>query len=326
LEQAVAQGVQAVEARLLEAVESSDPLVSRSSRHLLEAGGKRLRPLLTVLASQLGSGAGPRVVDAGAVVELTHLASLYHDDVMDSAPLRRGQAAAHQVYGNTVAILTGDMLFAKASGIVADLGPESVRIQAQTFERLCLGQIHETVGPAEGEDPVAHHLSVLADKTGSLIATSARLGALLAGCSAEVIDALISYGEAVGVAFQLADDIIDLTQDPAVTGKNSGTDLREGVPTMPVLLVKEQAARDRAEGLGQTDAVTLADALDGDLTSDQALEAVVTRLRESDAVDRAQEIAREWANRAVGHLAPLPDGPVKDALASIADLFVRRLA
>ncbi|MDR1119275.1 MAG: polyprenyl synthetase family protein, partial [Bifidobacteriaceae bacterium] len=248
LEAAVAQGMAQVEARLGQAVASKEPWVEAASAHLLRAGGKRLRPLLTLLASHLGAGVNPRVVDAAAVVELTHLASLYHDDVMDAAPLRRGLPSAHEVYGPTVAILTGDLLFAKASQIVAGLGADIVRRQAETFERLCLGQIHETTGPSPDEDPVEFHLGVLAEKTGALIATSARFGATLGGAPAPAVEAVTSFAAAVGVAFQLADDIIDLTSPAAVTGKTPGTDLREGVPTMPQLLVQTAAARDRAEG------------------------------------------------------------------------------
>ncbi|MDR1799797.1 MAG: polyprenyl synthetase family protein, partial [Bifidobacteriaceae bacterium] len=279
LERSVAQGVERVEARLRAAVAGADPFVTGAAKHLLEAGGKRLRPLLTVLCAHLGAGVNQAVVDAAAVVELTHLASLYHDDVMDSAPLRRGLPAAHEVYGPTVAILTGDMLFARASAIVAGLGPEAVLIQAQTFERLCLGQIDETTGPRAGQDPVEHHMQVLAGKTGALIATSAHFGAKLSGCPEEVVRALVAYGEAVGIAFQLADDIIDLTSDAAVSGKTPGTDLRERVPTMPVLLVEAAAAADRTAGLTDSPSISLAAALAGDLTSDAALASVVQALR-----------------------------------------------
>ncbi|MGF1648151.1 MAG: polyprenyl synthetase family protein, partial [Kineosporiaceae bacterium] len=159
---ALAEGLAGVEARLASAVTMLDGLADTTSRHLLEAGGKRTRPLLCLLAAQLGRPT-PSVIDAAAVVELTHLATLYHDDVMDSAFVRRGVPAAHAVWGNTVAILAGDLLFARASRVCAGLGPEAVTIQAETFERLCLGQMHETVGPGEA-DPVAHYLQVLSDK------------------------------------------------------------------------------------------------------------------------------------------------------------------
>ncbi len=172
-----------VEQELLAATAADDPFIAEAAGHLATAGGKRFRPLLVLLASQFGDPAAGGVVPAAVVVELTHLATLYHDDVMDEAPRRRGATSANERWGNAVAILTGDFLFARASEILADLGPEAVRLQAQTFQRLCSGQIRETIGPAPGEDPIAHHLSVLADKTGSLIATSARFGAMLSGAT-----------------------------------------------------------------------------------------------------------------------------------------------
>ncbi|MDR2378715.1 MAG: polyprenyl synthetase family protein [Bifidobacteriaceae bacterium] len=326
LHAAVCAGLEAVEAKLALAVDSPDELVADASAHLLRSGGKRLRPLLTLLTSGLGGGVDDQVVDAAVVVELTHLASLYHDDVMDAAPLRRGAPSAHEVFGPSVAILTGDLLFAKASQIVAGLGPEMVRLQAETFERLCLGQIHETAGPRGDDDPVAFHLQVLADKTGALIATSARFGALLGGCRPALVEAVVRFGEAVGIAFQLADDIIDLTSPSEVTGKTPGTDLRDGVPTMPQLLVEAAARRDRAAGLSASPDLDLAAAIAGDLSDDAALAAVVARLRANPALDESRRLARTWARRAVAELAPLPPGPVREALAELSDLFIRRLS
>ena len=142
-----------VESRLAEAVAHTDELADSVSRHLVEAGGKRVRPMLTLLAAHLGDADRPEVLDAAVVVELTHLATLYHDDVMDSAPTRRGAPTVHALWGNSVAILTGDLLFARASRVVAGLGPQAVRIQAATFERLCLGQLHETVGLVRARTP-----------------------------------------------------------------------------------------------------------------------------------------------------------------------------
>ena len=309
-----------VEERLRDAVAHADVLADATSRHLVNAGGKRLRPLLTLLAAQLGEGQRPEVLDAAVVVELTHLATLYHDDVMDSAPVRRGAPSAHEVWGNHVAILTGDLLFARASAIVAGLGPDAVRIQAATFERLCLGQLHETVGPAPGADPVEHYLQVLSDKTGSLIATSARFGAMFAGCRPEVVDVLVRYGERVGVAFQLADDVIDLTSEGAQTGKTPGTDLREKVPTMPALLL-----RTRIRGGGGTTADReLVDLLDSDLADDAALADAVQQLRAHAVLDETQDRAEACSRQAVAALADLPAGTVRDSLASFAESLVHR--
>ena len=319
LDTAVRDGLVRVEERLRDAVHQTDRLADETSRHLVQAGGKRVRPLLTLLASHLGDPGRPEIVEAAAVVELTHLATLYHDDVMDSAPLRRGAPAAHEVWGNTVAILTGDLLFARASTIVSGLGTEAVRIQAATFERLCLGQLHETIGPRPDEDPVEHYVQVLGDKTGSLIATSARFGAMFAGCSPDVLDVLIQYGERVGVAFQLADDVIDLSSDGATTGKTPGTDLREGVPTLPVLLARRYAAT-------HGDAVSrhLIDLLDGDLTDDDALAEAVSALRDHPATEQARAEAERWGREAAAVLEPLPPGPAKAALQAFAHAVVDR--
>lgn len=308
-----------VEERLHHAVTQADDLADATSKHLIAAGGKRARPLLTLLAAQLGDGMRPEVIDAAVVVELTHLATLYHDDVMDSAPLRRGAPSAHEVWGNQVAILTGDLLFARASGIVAGLGPEAVRIQAATFERLCLGQLHETVGPPPGADPVAHYIQVLSDKTASLIATSARFGAMFAGCSASVVRTVVEYGERVGVAFQLADDVIDLSGDGA-TGKTPGTDLREKVPTMPALLLRARVAA----GEGDAADRELVELLDSDLSVDTDLADAVARLRSHEVLAETRARAQAWADDAVAALAPLPPSPVKDELVAFAEAFVDR--
>lgn len=197
-----------------------------------------------MLASQFGDPDAPGVVPSAVVVELTHLATLYHDDVMDEADVRRGVPSANTRWGNSVAVLTGDFLFARASHILADLGPEAVRIQAEAFERLVTGQILETAGPRDGRDPVDHYLDVLSGKTGSLVAVSGRFGAMMSGADERTVDVLTQYGERLGIAFQLADDVLDITSDSHESGKTPGTDLREGIPTLPVLRLRALAAAD----------------------------------------------------------------------------------
>jgi heptaprenyl diphosphate synthase len=321
LDEVVRVGLGQVEARLFEAVAQADRLADDASRHLVVAGGKRVRPMLTLIAGHLGDPGRPEIVEAAVAVELTHLATLYHDDVMDSAPLRRGAPSAHAVWGNTVAILTGDLLFARASLVVAGLGVEAVRLQAATFERLCLGQLHETVGPGPDDDAVEHYLQVLADKTGSLISTSARFGAMFGGCAPEVLDVVAAYGERVGVAFQLADDLIDLASDGATSGKRPGTDLREHVPTLPVLLLRRYVARTGHRSSGE-----LLDLLDGDLSDDEVLADVVRRLAAHPATAQARDEAVRWAREAVAALDPLPPSPAQDALRAYAEAVVARTA
>ncbi len=313
LERRLLTGLAAVEQQLTVAVKSSDDFVTDASRHLVDAGGKRFRPMLTLLAAEYGDSEAPGVVPSAVVVELTHLATLYHDDVMDEAPRRRGAESANSRWGNTVAILTGDFLFARASDILADLGPEAVRLQARTFERLCVGQIRETVGPPPGESPVDHHLNVLADKTGSLIATSARFGAMQSGADDAVVDALTRFGERIGVAFQLADDLVDITSDSSDSGKTPGTDLREGIPTLPALLVLSRGDDDR-----------LADLLSRPLPDDAEHAEALARLRANPAVNLARDEAQRWATEAQECLAALPDIAATAALSSLCDYVVER--
>ncbi|MBJ7281057.1 MAG: polyprenyl synthetase family protein [Rhodoluna sp.] len=308
-------GLENVETALLEAVTHTDPVANVTSRHLLEAGGKRLRPVLVLLGASLGDATNDEVIKAAVVVELTHLATLYHDDVMDRAPLRRGVPTAHEVWGNSVAILTGDLLFARASQIVSRLGGKALTLQADTFERLCLGQLHETLGPQNNEDPIEHYLQVLADKTGSLIAASAELGVVYGGAPEEYREPLRLYGEKVGVAFQLIDDVIDIISDES--GKTPGTDLRAGVPTLPTLLVRAQAASDPK-------ALELVEIIDAGLEEDAQLAKAVELLRAHPALEEAYQIAKGWADEAVLALAPLPDSPVKDALRVFAEAVVER--
>jgi heptaprenyl diphosphate synthase len=311
----IQSGLELVEVELLKAVTHTDPVANVTSRHLLEAGGKRLRPVLVLLGAALGDDNKEEVTKAAVVVELTHLATLYHDDVMDRAPMRRGVPTAHEVWGNSVAILTGDLLFARASQIVSRLGGKALSLQADTFERLCLGQLHETLGPQNNEDPIAHYIQVLADKTGSLIAASAELGVVYGDGPDEYREPMRMYGEKVGVAFQLIDDVIDIASDDS--GKTPGTDLRAGVPTMPTLLLRAHAATDPK-------AQELVEIIDAGLEDDAQLAIAVSKLREHPALEEAYQLAKTWATDAVAALAPLPDSPVKDALRVFAEAVVDR--
>jgi heptaprenyl diphosphate synthase len=306
----------AVELALAGHVVSRAGFVSETASHLMSAGGKRFRPLLVLLAAETGDRPGAdEVITAACVVELTHLASLYHDDVMDEAELRRGAVSANARWDNHVAILTGDFLFSKSSELTAELGPDAVRIQARTFTRLVEGQILETVQPGPGEDPLAHYLDVVAGKTGALIATSARYGARFGGATPEVEEALTVYGEIVGSAFQLSDDILDIASDSADSGKTPGTDLREGVPTLPVLMAR--ASTDPADA-------RLRDLLDGDLTDDDRHAEVLRLLRAHPALDQARAYVVARAHEAKAQLAAVPPGPVRDALEAFADLVAVR--
>ncbi|MBA2948052.1 polyprenyl synthetase family protein [Streptomyces himalayensis] len=319
LEADVQAGLAAVEEGLLEATKSEVPFITEAAQHLVRAGGKRFRPLLVTLAAQFGDPYAPGVVPSAVVVELTHLATLYHDDVMDEAEVRRGVASANSRWGNSVAVLTGDFLFARASHILADLGPEAVRIQAEAFERLVTGQILETAGPRDGRDPVEHYLDVIGGKTGSLIAVAGRFGAMMSGADETVVDVLTQYGERLGVAFQLADDVLDIASDTRESGKTPGTDLREGIPTLPVLRLRE-----RVERLGLPEDIALSELLDSDLSDDARHAEALTRLRVHPALEQARRDTVRYAEEARSVLAPLPECGAKAALVELCDAVVHR--
>lgn len=310
------EGLARVDDLILRTVDHDDPLVAEASAHLTEAGGKRLRPLLTLLAAELGSGVNDSVVAAATGVELTHLASLYHDDVMDGADVRRGVPSANAKYGSSTAILIGDLLFGKASELVAGLGPEAVLIQAQTFVRLCSGQIRDDRPCPPGADPVVYYLEVLADKTGALIATAARYGAMFSGGSAEHIEVMRAYGERLGVAFQLADDLIDITSEASETGKSPGTDLREGVDTLAVLYAKASTAPADTR---------LRELLGQDLHDDLLHAEALGLLRRNAALERARRETVGIGQRASDLLAPLPGGDAKTALEGLVTSVVDRV-
>lgn len=322
LEGHVQAGLSAVEEGLLEATKSDVPFITEAARHLVRAGGKRFRPLLVMLAAEFGDPHAPGIVPSAVVVELTHLATLYHDDVMDEAEVRRGVPSANARWDNSLAVLTGDFLFSRASHILADLGPEAVRIQAEAFERLVTGQILETVGPRDGRDPIEHYLDVLAGKTSSLVAVSCRFGAMMSGAEEQVVDILTQYGERLGIAFQLADDVLDIASDSHESGKTPGTDLREGVPTLPVLHLRAQAAR--TSGPGAEDDRRLRELLDGDLSDDGRHAEALTLLRAHPALEEARRDTVRYAAEARATLAPLPHCAAKLALEGLCDAVVHR--
>jgi heptaprenyl diphosphate synthase len=311
-------GLAAVDGLLRSVVDHEDPFIAQASMHLSEAGGKRFRPMLTLLAAELGTGVNDDVVTAATGVELTHLASLYHDDVMDEADLRRGVVSANARYGNSDAILVGDLLFGKASELVAELGPEAVKIQAQTFVRLCSGQIRDARPAPDGADPIDYYLGVLADKTGVLIATAARYGAMFSDCPPETVDIMSRYGERLGIAFQLADDLLDISSGSGESGKEPGTDLREGVATLPVLLVRQSndPADDRLKYLLSVDA---------DLRVDELHAEALGLLRAHPAMGEARELTNTVALEAQELLAPLASAlpahsPALESVTALSDL------
>ncbi|MET0673963.1 MAG: polyprenyl synthetase family protein [Microbacterium pygmaeum] len=321
LASAVESGLERVDRNLALELSVTDAVADSASRYLYEAGGKRVRPMLALITAQLGDGITDDVVDGASALEITHLGTLYHDDVMDAADKRRGVPSAQTVWGNNIAILTGDLLLSRASQIMSRHGERATRVQADTFERLVLGQMHETIGPQEGEDPVAHYLKVLSDKTGSLIAAAAQVGLIFANGPRELEQPLVLFGEKAGVAFQLLDDVIDLSDDPDETGKVPGTDLRAGVPTMPYLVLGQLTDAASVDLRARIDAGVERIAQGEDAS---ILDAELDELRRHRATQDTLDLARAWSDEAVAALQALPRGAVREALTRFAQAVADR--
>jgi heptaprenyl diphosphate synthase len=338
LEAEVRDDLSRVEESLAATAHPDDELLTEASRHSIAAGGKRFRAMLVLLAAQFGDPKDPRVIEAAVAIELTHLATLFHDDVMDEALVRRGQPSANSRWSNSVAILTGDFLFAQASQILARLGPDAVRIQAETFSRLVTGQMAETIGPRPGQDPLDFYMYVITEKTGSLIATSGRFGALFSGAPAEVADQIAAACEQIGVAWQLSDDVIDIASDSSQSGKTPGTDLRQGVRTLPVLYALRSVGQSGSAQSGSAHSVPAqsgsaqspADARlrwlldEADLTDEALLAEALTLLRGHHAMKESRADVLNWVHEARASISALPDSPARAAFLALCDFVEKR--
>lgn len=312
----VRAGVARIEQLMDAELRGSHEVMTDSLLHLFLAGGKRFRPLFTVLAAQTGPNPeAAEVTTAGAVVELIHLATLYHDDVMDEAAVRRGAPSANARWGNNVAILAGDYLLATASRLVSWLGPEAVRIVADTFAELVTGQMRETRGAPDGADMIEQYLKVVHEKTGSLIAAAGRFGAMFSGADEDQVERLSRLGNIVGTAFQIADDIIDIDSESQESGKVPGTDIREGVHTLPMLYALRETG---------PDSVRLRELLAGPVRDDAEVLEALTLLRASPGMAKAKDVLAQYAAQARHELDLLPDVPGRHALAALVDYTISR--
>ena len=303
-----------VEDALEKAIEADSELLAASAKYLMKAGGKRFRPMLVLLAGHFGDPTDPRLIPGSVALELVHQATLYHDDVIDEADARHGVPSANARWDNTVSILTGDYLFARASEISADLGPEVCRLLAQTIAVLCDGQIREVDASGKIEQTEDRYLEVIRRKTGALIATSCRLGGLLSDAAQDHVEVLTSFGESLGTAFQLSDDVMDFTASQLELEKEPGQDLREGVYTLPVLHVL-QGGPDRDEltrilALGPPDGELL----------DRALDIV----HAAGGIEHARAAVTAEVSHAIELAERLPSGPAQHALIQLARFLAAR--
>jgi heptaprenyl diphosphate synthase len=314
LEAEVRARLDRVEDALEKAVVADSDLLASSAAYLLQAGGKRFRPMLVLLSGYFGDPTDPRLVPGSVAIELTHLATLYHDDVIDEADDRRGVPSANDRWDNTVAILTGDYLFARASEISADLGTEVSRLLARTIAVLCDGQIREVDASGKLEQTEEAYLEIIRRKTAVLIAASCRLGGMLSEAPEGHLETLEAFGESLGMAFQLSDDVMDLTASQLELGKEPGTDMREGVYTLPVLHALHAGPR-----RDELQRVLAHGAPDGEML-DRALEIV----RTGGSIDHARTAVATEVGRAVALVERLPEGPAQHALVQLSRFLAIR--
>jgi len=303
-----------VEKALAEAVRMEPGMLEETSKYLLNAGGKRFRPMLVLVCGHFGNPEDPRLITASVALELTHLASLYHDDVIDEGDSRRGIPSANARWDNTVAILTGDFLFARASEIMSELGNEPTRLLAKTIATLCDGQIREVSLAGRTDQTIDFYMGTIKRKTSALIATAARIGGLMSDAPAEYLDTLEGFGDEVGTAFQLSDDIMDLTVSSEVLGKEPGVDMKEGVYTLPVL-----DALTIGEDADELSKLLSAGPPEGDRLA-RALEIV----RNEGSLSRSRKVVAGSVDHAVELLGQLPQGPAASALVQLSEFLATR--
>ena len=306
-----------LEERLLEASSSDDAFLTKVAQHLIRAGGKRFRPLLALLAAELGTPSDGRPIDAGVAVEMIHIGSLYHDDVIDESMARRGAVSANANWDNTVAILAGDYLMAKASELAAtNLGQESVRLLANTYAALVQGQVLELQLDFNVDHGPAEYEQVIGGKTASLIRTSARLGAIAADCTPAVIDAVSDWAWEVGIVFQIADDVLDLVASDEFLGKPAGSDIGEGKFTLPVLYALEGSEGPRVREL-----------LSSPRPYAQAvIDEVISIARRGGYIDRSLDNASRRLERASAIVEELGNPQVQVVLQRMGDFLIQQVA
>ncbi len=307
--------MRAVETRLNEATVAETDFLTEIAQHGLTAGGKRYRPLLAQVAAELGGNEGPEPIEAGVSVELVHLGSLYHDDVIDEAETRRGIPSVNDNWTNTVAILSGDFLLARASEIAAPLGEEAVALIARTYATLCEGQVRELIYTDSLDHGPAGYYSVIGGKTASLIRTSARLGAITGGADDDTVEAISDWAWEMGMVFQITDDVLDLIASDDFLGKPAGSDIGEGTFTLPVLLAAEGADGDEIRNL----------LADGKPYGDEAIRRVIELTVDGGYIDAVLDEAIGRIRIAEKAANEIPDNPLAPILANLDQYLLDRV-
>ncbi|MGI8426303.1 MAG: polyprenyl synthetase family protein [Actinomycetota bacterium] len=305
----IASDLERIEKIMIDVSAGATSFLTEFTTYLTKAGGKRLRPALTVLGAHLGAGPNPNVDVTAAAIEMTHLATLYHDDVIDEADTRRGVPSANENWGNKVAILAGDYLFARASKISAEVGGEVPEVLAEAISQVVQGQVSELESVYDPKRSEAKYLTTIHGKTASLLEACTRLGASLGGCTPDVVAAMRTFGIAFGLAFQVADDLLDLAASQEELGKPPGTDVRDGVYTLPVIFAAE-ADPNLLKSLGTPD-------VDVDLVRDATVS--------TGAFARARQVAIAYVEEALSALEQTPQGDARKTLENLTRLVVDRV-
>ncbi|MFZ5621733.1 MAG: octaprenyl diphosphate synthase [Pseudomonadota bacterium] len=311
----VAADMQAVNELIQERLRSDVLLINQLSLYIINSGGKRLRPLLVLLAAHAGGYGGRHHHELAAIVEFIHTATLLHDDVVDASDLRRGRETANAIWGNEASVLVGDFLYSRAFEMMVEVGSMRImEIMAQTTNTIAEGEVMQLLNCHDPDTTEAHYLEVIRCKTAKLFEAAARIGAVLGEQPPAIEEAMAAYGMHLGTAFQLIDDVLDYSADAAETGKNIGDDLAEGKPTLPLIYVlrkgtPEQVAvvRKAIEQGGRDD-----------------IDAVQKAIESVGAIAYTAQSARSAADRAMQALQPLPASPYRDALYALAEFSVSR--
>ena len=309
------ENLEVLENRLLEVSSSSNGYLTSISQYLIKAGGKRFRPIITSLAGKFGEEKEniDKIIDAGVCVELIHIGSLYHDDVMDNATTRRGVESSNSKWNSTFSILAGDYLLAKSSELAAEnLGLESVKLLASTYAELVEGQTKELNLAFNLEQKIDDYLSVIEGKTASLIRTSARLGSLASSADTDVIEALSLWGWNCGIIFQISDDILDLTSDSETLGKPAGNDILEGTYTLPVLIALSKDQSKYQQILTEVKEKKI------------DIENVLSEFTTKEIIDDSKEVINKYSKQSIESIYSLKDHELFPVLENINNYLINR--
>ncbi|MDP1998478.1 MAG: polyprenyl synthetase family protein [Rhodoferax sp.] len=311
----IAQDMHEVDLVIARRLESEVPLIGQVSRYIIAAGGKRLRPALLLLTSGALGFSGTQRFNLAAVVEFIHTATLLHDDVVDDSALRRGNATANETFGNPASVLVGDFLYSRAFQMMVDAQDMRVmEVLAEATNVIAEGEVLQLMNMHNASLDEAGYIRVIRSKTAKLFESSARVGALLAGCTKDMEEACATYGQALGTAFQVIDDVLDYTGEADIMGKNLGDDLREGKITLPLIAAMERGTAD------QQNLIREAIETGGVAMLDQVVQIVTT----TGALDVAREYATQEAHRATSAARQLPAGPHTTCLIELSTSLLGR--